>query len=161
MAGAADAADPADATDSIEPAEAGAHASTSVLEQIKGIKDSKERPIEVVDLSGARPEAALGIDDGAPESPGGAAGTVDMVLDLTGETPGLLVSRSENSDSAVVAAVVPEAGATVDGEGLRRQARERLDGAHTPKRILVVPELPLRGPGKTDRHTVAALCRAV
>lgn len=105
MAGAADAADPADATDSIEPAEAGAHASTSVLEQIKGIKDSKERPIEVVDLSGARPEAALGIDDGAPESPGGAAGTVDMVLDLTGETPGLLVSRSENSDSAVVAAV--------------------------------------------------------
>ena len=105
MAGAADATDPADATDSIEPAEAGAHASTSVLEQIKGIKDSKERPIEVVDLSGARPEAALGIDDGAPESPGGAAGTVDMVLDLTGETPGLLVSRSENSDSAVVAAV--------------------------------------------------------
>ena len=105
MAGAADAADPADATDSIEPAEAGAHASTSVLEQIKGIKDSKERPIEVVDLSGARPEAALGIDDGAPESPDGAAGTVDMVLDLTGETPGLLVSRSENSDSAVVAAV--------------------------------------------------------
>ena len=63
--------------------------------------------------------------------------------------------------SAVVAAVVPEAGATFDGEGLRRQARERLDGAHTPKRILVVPELPLRGPGKTDRHTVAALCRAV
>ena len=105
MAGAADAADPADATDSIEPAEAGAHASTSVLEQIKGIKDSKERPIEVVDLSGARPEAALGIDSCAPESPGGAAGTVDMVLDLTGETPGLLVSRSENSDSAVVAAV--------------------------------------------------------
>ena len=105
MAGAADAADPADATDSIEPAEAGAHASTSVLEQIKGIKDSKERPIEVVDLSGARPEAALGIDDGAPESPGGAAGTVDMVLDLTGDTPGPLVSRSENSDSAVVAAV--------------------------------------------------------
>lgn len=111
MAGAADAADPADATDSIEPAEAGAHASTSVLEQIKGIKDSKERPIEVVDLSGARPEAALGIDDGAPESPGGATGTagavgtVDMVLDLTGETPGLLVSRNENSDSAVVAAV--------------------------------------------------------
>ena len=63
--------------------------------------------------------------------------------------------------SAVVAAVVPEAGATVDGEGLRRQARERLDSAHAPKRILVVPELPLRGPGKTDRHTVAALCRAV
>ena len=63
--------------------------------------------------------------------------------------------------SAVVAAVVPEAGATVDGEGLRRQARERLDGAHTPKRILVVPELPLRGPGKTDRRAVAALCRAV
>mgnify|MGYP000870415438 FL=1 len=63
--------------------------------------------------------------------------------------------------SAVVAAVVPEAGAAVDGEGLRRRARERLDGAHAPKRILVVPELPLRGPGKTDRRAVAALCRAV
>ena len=63
--------------------------------------------------------------------------------------------------SAVVAAVVPEAGAAVDGEGLRRQARERLDGAHAPKRILVVPELPLRGPGKTDQRAVAALCRAV
>ena len=59
------------------------------------------------------------------------------------------------------AAVVPEAGARLDGEGLRGRARARLDGARTPKRILVVPELPLRGPGKTDRHTVAALCRAV
>lgn len=63
--------------------------------------------------------------------------------------------------SAVVAAVVPEAGATVDGEGLRRQARERLDGAHTPKRVLVVPEMPLRGPGKTDRRAVADVCRAM
>ncbi|WP_404975972.1 AMP-binding enzyme [Actinomyces israelii] len=63
--------------------------------------------------------------------------------------------------SAVVAVVVPEAGAAVDGEGLRRQARERLDGAHAPKRVLVVPEMPLRGPGKTDRRAVAALCRAM
>ena len=63
--------------------------------------------------------------------------------------------------SAVVAAVVPEAGAAVDGEGLRRQARERLDGAHAPKRVLVVPEMPLRGPGKTDRRAVADVCRAM
>ena len=63
--------------------------------------------------------------------------------------------------SAVVAAVVPEAGARLDGEGLRGRARARLDGARTPKRILVVPDLPLRGPGKVDRRAVAALLEAV
>ena len=52
-------------------------------------------------------------------------------------------------------------GARLDGEGLRGRARARLDGARTPKRILVVPDLPLRGPGKVDRRAVAALLEAV
>jgi len=63
--------------------------------------------------------------------------------------------------SAVVAAVVPEAGARLDGEELRGLARAHLDGAHAPKRVLVVPDLPLRGPGKTDRRAVAAFFESV
>ena len=63
--------------------------------------------------------------------------------------------------SAVVAAVVPGAGAGLDGEELRGLARAHLDGAHAPKRVLVVPDLPLRGPGKTDRRAVAAFFESV
>ncbi len=61
--------------------------------------------------------------------------------------------------SAVVAAVVPDG--DVDGgrgawvQRLHAAARERLDGAHAPKRITVVDALPLRGPGKVDRRALA------
>lgn len=63
--------------------------------------------------------------------------------------------------SAVVAAVVPDG--DVDGgrgawvQRLHAAARERLDGAHAPKRIVAVDALPLRGPGKVDRRAVARL----
>ena len=64
--------------------------------------------------------------------------------------------------SAVAAAVVPESTAKpgdrrVWAEQLRAAARQRLDGAHAPKRIVVVDALPLRGPGKVDRLAVARL----
>ncbi|CAM3104151.1 AMP-binding protein [Actinomyces slackii] len=52
--------------------------------------------------------------------------------------------------SAVVAAVVPAPGARLDERALRLAARARLDGAHAPKAIAVLDELPLRGPGKVD-----------
>ena len=62
--------------------------------------------------------------------------------------------------SAVVAVVVPRAGARLDARALRASARARLDGAHSPKRVLVVDDLPLRGPGKVDRREVARLAAA-
>ena len=62
--------------------------------------------------------------------------------------------------SAVVAVVVPQAGVRLDARALRASARARLDGAHSPKRVLVVDDLPLRGPGKVDRREVARLAAA-
>lgn len=55
---------------------------------------------------------------------------------------------------AVVAVVVPEPGARPAPERLRRAARGLLDGAHAPKRVVVVDALPQRGPGKVDRRAV-------
>ena len=61
---------------------------------------------------------------------------------------------------AAVAVAVPGAGARLDARALRASARARLDGAHSPKRVLVVDDLPLRGPGKVDRREVARLAAA-
>lgn len=77
---------------------------------------------------------------------------------------------------AVVAVVVPSGvgqpaarqlgqtdestGSGLDPEEVRRAARQRLDGAHAPKRVLVVDHLPQRGPGKVDRRAVAAFVKA-
>lgn len=61
---------------------------------------------------------------------------------------------------AVTAVVVPQAGQDSGQawcEHLRAQARERLDGAHTPKQVLAASALPTRGPGKVDRQAVAGL----
>ncbi|ERH25824.1 hypothetical protein HMPREF1979_00148, partial [Actinomyces johnsonii F0542] len=38
--------------------------------------------------------------------------------------------------------------------------RTRLDGAHAPKRIVVLEALPLRPSGKVDRRAVARLLTA-
>ena len=71
--------------------------------------------------------------------------------------------------SVVVAAVVlePAAGQETpgnrggpDGAALREAVRTRLDGAHAPKRIVVLEALPLRPSGKVDRRTVARLLAA-
>ncbi|MDU0348274.1 AMP-binding enzyme, partial [Actinomyces sp. MRS3W] len=64
--------------------------------------------------------------------------------------------------SAVVAAVVLDSAREVGdrdawAQRLRAAARERLDGAHAPKRIVAVEALPLRGPGKVDRRAVQRL----
>ena len=65
--------------------------------------------------------------------------------------------------SAVVAAVVLEPGRQpgglkqLDGAALREAARARLDGAHAPKRVVVLEALPLRPSGKVDRREVARL----
>lgn len=43
---------------------------------------------------------------------------------------------------------------------LRRHVADRLGAAAAPRRIVVVPALPLRGPGKPDRRAAAALAAA-
>ncbi|WP_308807191.1 AMP-binding protein [Actinomyces sp. 594] len=62
--------------------------------------------------------------------------------------------------SAVVAAVVPDTGREITdrdawAQQCRDAVRKHLDGAHTPKRIIVLDTLPLRGPGKVDRRALA------
>lgn len=69
----------------------------------------------------------------------------------------------EQWGSTVVAAVVLEPGRQPgglrrrDGAALREVARARLDGAHAPKRVVVLEALPLRPSGKVDRREVARL----
>ena len=72
----------------------------------------------------------------------------------------------EQWGSAVVAAVVlepdrqPGGLKQLDGAALREAARARLDGAHAPKRVVVLEALPLRPSGKVDRREVARLLAA-
>ena len=72
----------------------------------------------------------------------------------------------EQWGSTVVAAVVlepdrqPGGLKQLDGDALREAARARLDGAHAPKRVVVLEALPLRPSGKVDRREVARLLAA-
>ena len=72
----------------------------------------------------------------------------------------------EKWGSRVVAAVVLEPGRQrarwpgCDGAALREAVRARLDGAHAPKRVVVLEALPLRPSGKVDRRRVARLLAA-
>ena len=72
----------------------------------------------------------------------------------------------EKWGSRVVAAVVLELGRQrarwpgCDGAALREAVRARLDGAHAPKRVVVLEALPLRPSGKVDRRRVARLLAA-
>ena len=78
----------------------------------------------------------------------------------------------EQWGSVVVAAVVCELATGQEGSGssdgrirpdgaaLREAIRDRLDGAHTPKRVVILEALPLRPSGKVDRRAVARLLAA-
>lgn len=56
---------------------------------------------------------------------------------------------------AVVAAVVPaDPAAPPSAEDLRSAVRARASAAETPKRVLLLDELPVRGPGKPDRRAL-------
>nr|WP_315198515.1 AMP-binding protein [Actinomyces oris] len=72
----------------------------------------------------------------------------------------------EQWGSRVVAAVVlepvgqPGRSKRWDGAALREAVRARLDGAHAPKRVVVLEALPLRPSGKVDRREVARLLAA-
>ena len=72
----------------------------------------------------------------------------------------------EQWGSRVVAAVVlepvgqPGRSKRWDGAALREAVRARLDGAHAPKRVVVLEALPLCPSGKVDRREVARLLAA-
>ena len=78
----------------------------------------------------------------------------------------------EQWGSVVVAAVVCELAPGQEGSGssdgrsrpdgaaLREAIRDRLGGAHTPKRVVILEALPLRPSGKVDRRAVARLLAA-
>ena len=78
----------------------------------------------------------------------------------------------EQWGSVVVAAVVCELAAGQEGSGspdgrsgpdgaaLREAVRDRLDGAHAPKRVAILETLPLLPSGKVDRRAVARLLAA-
>ncbi len=55
----------------------------------------------------------------------------------------------------VTAAVVPRRGAVLDPEEIRAFLRERLAGFQTPKRVVVVEELPRTASGKVVRTVLA------
>ena len=56
---------------------------------------------------------------------------------------------------AVVAAVVPaDPTAPPSAEDLRSAVRARASAAETPRRVLLLDELPVRGPGKPDRRAL-------
>lgn len=72
----------------------------------------------------------------------------------------------EQWGSVVVAAVVcdlaagQEGSGSPDGAALREAVRDRLDGAHAPKRVAILETLPLLPSGKVDRRAVARLLAA-
>ena len=86
------------------------------------------------------------------------------VEDIMAALPGVaeccvLGLPDERWGAAVTAVVLPEPRAAEDPglpERLRRAARQRLDGAHAPKRVILVDSLPRLGPGKIDRRALAA-----
>ncbi len=55
----------------------------------------------------------------------------------------------------VVAAAVVPAGPPPSAEDVRSAVRTGVGRAAVPKRVVFVPELPTRGPGKVDRTAVA------
>ncbi|MQA10632.1 MAG: AMP-binding protein [Pseudonocardiaceae bacterium] len=64
----------------------------------------------------------------------------------------------EEWGEAVAAAVVPvDPAAPQDADVLRGAVREQAGRAAVPKRILFLPELPVRGPGKPDRVALRQL----
>ena len=62
---------------------------------------------------------------------------------------------------AVVAIVVPRAGASVDGAAIAAQLRTRIANFKLPKRVFVVPELPRNAMGKVQKNLLREQHRAL
>jgi long-chain acyl-CoA synthetase len=80
----------------------------------------------------------------------------DVLSDFPGVEDLAVVGVSADGDSgeAVVVAIVPAAGATIDPERVRAFARERLTGYKVPRRVVIMDELPRSQIGKILRRRV-------
>jgi malonyl-CoA/methylmalonyl-CoA synthetase len=78
---------------------------------------------------------------------------VEVVLDAMPGVHESAVVGLPDADlgECVVAVVVAASGRELDGERVRLMARDLLAGYQTPKRVVVVPELPRNAMGKVDK----------
>lgn len=90
-----------------------------------------------------------------------APAAVESVLSRLDEVAEVCVVGVPDDEwgQAVVAVVVPRGGPGPSLERVRSTVTARLGAAHAPRHVLVVPALPLRGPGKVDRAAVALLAQ--
>lgn len=110
-----------------------------------GVLTISGRADSVINTGGVK-VAAHAVEDALTSHPGVRAACVVGVPD-------------EQWGEAVAALVVAEPGATPSERALTTTVRERLGAPSTPKIIHIVDELPLRGPGKTDRRAARELLR--
>ncbi|MGT2425530.1 AMP-binding protein [Amnibacterium kyonggiense] len=89
---------------------------------------------------------------------GGEKVSLSLVEQVVQSLPGLgaaLVVRGNDPEWGEVPVVITTADAEL--EGLRAAVRDRLGRAAAPRRLVVVPEIPLLASGKPDRLALAAL----
>ncbi|MFB9377438.1 AMP-binding protein [Kineococcus gynurae] len=88
-----------------------------------------------------------------------APGVVEAVLARDPEVAEVVVVGVPDAEwgQVVAACVVPAPGARPDLAGLRARAAAGLPGHALPRRLLLLDDLPLRGPGKPDRTRLVDL----
>ena len=89
--------------------------------------------------------------DGAPRAPHGGA-----YLDVVDPATGSVFASCPDSDATdVAAAVVLRPGVAASDQELRQFAAERLAAFKVPRKILILPEIPVGATGKLQRIGLA------
>ncbi|HEX7181365.1 MAG TPA: non-ribosomal peptide synthase/polyketide synthase, partial [Thermoanaerobaculia bacterium] len=84
-------------------------------------------------------------------------GEIESVLmEHPGVGTAVVAARERNGETLLVAYAVPAAGASIDGEELRRWAVQRLPGSMVPSAFVRLEGLPLTASGKVDRGALPA-----